>query len=114
MAKKGKRKGKVRYKLPPLHCRLCKHLLNDDFFIEEYKNCYVCDANDEISKEFLKHCHDFKISKWALVEFLNSELADIKKQIMNIMNKCIDIESWNSLINALKVDKPDLERLKLK
>ena len=96
--------------------RVKEHKIKNPLSIEEYKNCYVCSANDEIKAKFLEHCHDFKVSKWALVEFLKGELNGITTQLKEILNKCIGIDTWNSLITYLDKDNkpPDLERLRLK
>jgi len=76
------KKKKIEYKLPPLCCRICKFVLNDDDFIEEYKSPYVCGYDDDINPKFIGNgCEELIIGKWALVDFLKQELAEIKEQL---------------------------------
>ena len=79
---------KIKYKLPPLNCRLCKHILDDDDFIKEYKTPYVCGYNDEINPNFIgESCDSFKLGKWALIDYLKKELDGIKQQLIEIFKK---------------------------
>ena len=83
----AKKKGKVRYKLPPMCCRICKHCLEDDDFIKEYKSPYVCGYDNEINPKFIGDgCEELVIGEWHLVEFLKQELAGIKEQLIAIIN----------------------------
>jgi len=77
-------KEPIKFKLPPLCCRICKFILNDDDFIEEYKSPYVCSYDDEINPKFIgEGCEELIIGKWSLVEYLKQEFEEIKKQLLN-------------------------------
>lgn len=81
----------MHYKLPPLHCRLCKFLLNDDKFKKEYRNSYVCVLESKPTTKYVDACDDFMISKWQLVEFLDKELSSIKKLLTDIISRGVKI-----------------------
>ena len=85
MAKKKPKKKK--FKQPPLGCRICKHFLNDDDFIEKYNTPYVCGYDDKINPKFAGfNCEEGEIGIWALVDYLKAEFNGIKNQINELIN----------------------------
>lgn len=57
----------------PMPCRICKYILEDEDFIEEFNTKYVCSFDEDINPKLLGFgCEEFKIGKWALAEFLKA------------------------------------------
>lgn len=71
MGKEEVNKMNKEYEKIPINCQICKHFLEDDYFIEEFGTKFVCTFNEEINPVFSGYdCGDFKIGKWELVGFL--------------------------------------------
>ncbi len=71
----------------PLNCELCKYHLEDDDFIEEHGTKHVCGFDDDINPGLIGFgCDEFKLSKWALVEYLQ-KLEETLRDFFTVFDK---------------------------
>jgi len=57
----------------PIECRICKYFIDD----EEHEPRFFCTFEGEA--ELIENCEEFKLGKWALVEFLKEMKGDEKE-----------------------------------
>lgn len=62
----------------PLKCRICKYHLEDEDFIEEFGTKDMCGYDDELNP-LSDGCDEWKIGKWALLDYLTELEKRLKK-----------------------------------
>lgn len=94
MAKKKRKKPKrTIIKQPPFACRLCKYLLNDDYFKKEYKTSYVCEFDGVIEPKLIGFgCEEMKLGKWQIVEYLKKLEEGMHSQLVELFNSIQKLE----------------------